>query len=146
MEFVGTTVDELIAHTKVCGAEVSVSDAAEEFLQALQPIGRPFDIPWTFAETLDVFAGQLPTHLRTVLTEPGSGPSENHLEACAVALALEAGVTLQPLTGADMRRLQHTASHALESSSWGRRSPYPWDTVAAARLDEYDFFALRANT
>lgn len=145
MEFVGTTVDELLTHTRVLTPGGCVVSAAESLLSAMEPIGRPFDVPWTFTESLDVFADQLPAHLRTALAEPGSMPTENHLEACAVSLALEAGVTLQPLSPADMRRLQHTAAHAIDCDSWGRRSRYPWDTFAAADLAPFEFFALRTN-
>jgi len=145
MEFVGTTVDELLTHTRVLTPGGCVVGAAHRLLEAMEPIGQPFDMPWLFTESFDVFADQLPAHLRCALEEPGSTPTENHLEACAVSLALEAGVTLQPLRPTDMRRLQHTAAHALQSAEWGRRSPHPWDSVAAADLHRFEFFALRAN-
>ena len=145
MEFVGTTVDALLAHTRVLTPGGCVVTAANQLLEAMEPIGRPFDVPWTFTESLDVFSDQLPAHLRSALEAPGNAPTENHLEACAVSLALEVGVTLQPLTLSDMRRLQHTAAHALQSAAWGRRSPYPWDTVATADLEQFEFFALRTN-
>ena len=145
MQFVGTTVDALLAHTRVLTPGGCVVGAAHRLLDAMEPIGQPFDVPWSFTESLEVFGDQLPAHLRVALEEPGSSPTENHLEACAVSLALEAGVTLQPLRPADMRRLQHTAAHALQSAAWGRRSSYPWDTVADADLRSFEFFALRTN-
>ena len=146
MKFVGATVDELLKHSNSTRPNGDVADAAAEFLAALQPIGESFDVPWKFSDSLEVLCNWLPDELRDRLTRPGCSTPENHLEASIVALALEAGVALQPLSKSEMRRLQHTATHATKCSAWGRQSSYPWDTVAAADIDPYDFFALSAPT
>jgi len=142
MRFVGATVDELLKHTQAPHAGGDVADAAAAFLASLEPIGESFDVPWKFSDSLDVLCEWLPEDLSYRLAQPGGYPSQNHLEACIVALALEAGVALQPLSKTEMRRLQHTARHATNCSAWGRQSPYPWDTVAVADIDSFDFFAL----
>ncbi|MFT7476047.1 MAG: hypothetical protein ACI81L_002995 [Verrucomicrobiales bacterium] len=146
MRFVGATVDELLKHGESVAAEDDVSAAADDFLASLQPIGDSFHMPWKFNESLEVLEDWLPPDLRDRLTRPGGSKPENHLEACVVALALEAGVRLQPLTKGDMQRLQHIAQHATRRSAWGRQSSYPWDTVATADIESYDFFALFAPT
>ncbi len=146
MKFVGATVDELLKHGEGLRADDDVVSAAEDLLQSLHPIGDSFDLPWKFTDSLVVLESYLPDDLRERLAKPGSCVPENHLEACVVSLALEAGIRLQPLTRADMVRLQHVAQHATNSDAWGRQSSYPWDTVADAELDEFDFFALCART
>jgi hypothetical protein len=146
MRFVGATVDELLKHGDNVAAECDITRAADAFLASLEPIGDSFDLPWKFSESLDILQCWLPDDLRERLTKPGGCPPENHLEASIVALALEAGVRLQPLTKNDMQRLQHVAKHATDNAAWGRQSPYPWDTVASASIDDYDFFALFAPT
>ena len=146
MKFVGATVDELLKHGENAPADNDVVVAAEALLQSLHPIGDGFDMPWKFADSLDVLEDFLPEDLHDRLTKPGGSTPQNHLEACVVSLALEAGVRLEPLTKADMVRLQHVAQHATEHEAWGRQSPYPWDTVANASLSEYEFFALCART
>lgn len=142
MKFVGATVDALLRHAQAPAPGTDVDVAAAEFLASLEPIGEAFDVPWKFGESLDVLCEWLPDDLRDRLSSPGGCPPENHLEACVVALALEAGVALQPLSKAEMRRLQHTAMHATRCDAWGRQSPYPWDTVATADIERFDFFAL----
>ncbi len=146
MMFVGATVEELLKHTSAPDAGQDVAAAAATFLATLEPIGDSFDIPWKFSDSLDVLCEWLPDELRDRLLSPGGCPPENHLEACIVALALEAGVFLQPLSKTEMRRLQHTARHATSCAAWGRQSPYPWDTVATADIDSFDFFALSSST
>lgn len=146
MKFVGATVDELLKHSAGSRSNGDVADAAADFLAALQPIGESFDVPWKFSDSLEVLCNWLPDDLRERLTRPGCSTPENHLEASIVALALEAGVTLQPLSKSEMLRLQHTATYATKCSAWGRQSPYPWDTVATADIESYDFFALSAPT
>lgn len=146
MRFVGATVDELLKHGDNVSDDVDVGDAAEQFLCGLAPIGDSFEMPWKFAESLDVLKSWLPTDLQERLAKPGGCRPENHLEASIVALALEAGVRLQPLSKSDMVRLQHVAHHATECEAWGRQSPYPWDTVASANIEDFDFFALFAPT
>lgn len=146
MKFVGATVDELLKHTQVPRTNGDVAGAAERFLASFEPIGDSFDVPWKFNDSLDVLREWLPEELRDRLTKPGGCRPENHLEACIVALALEGGVALQPLSKSEMRRLQHTAQHATKCSAWGRQSSYPWDTVAEADIDDYDFFALTTPT
>ena len=118
--------------------------AAEALLDSLEPIGDDFELAWKFNESLEVLANFLPEDLRKRLEYPGGTKPVNHLEACCVALALEAGVCLEPLTKSEMQRLQHVTEHMTKSSGWGRQSPYPWDTVAAANIEQYDFFALSA--
>lgn len=142
MKFVGATVEDLLKHTNAPHADGDVAAAAASFLATLEPIGESFDVPWKFNDSLDVLCEWLPDDLHDRLTKPGGGRPENHLEACIVALALEAGVALQPLSKSEMRRLQHTARHATECAAWGRSSPYPWDTVAVADIESFDFFAL----
>jgi len=142
MKFVGASVEELLKHAQAPLCSSDVGTAAEAFLASLEPIGEAFDVPWKFDDSLDVLCEWLPDELRDRLSKPGGCPPENHLEACIVALALEAGVALQPLSKSEMRRLQHTALHATKCSAWGRQSSYPWDTVAVADIDAYDFFAL----
>ena len=146
MRFVGTTVDALLTHQEMASTDDDVALAAKKLLALLEPIGDSFDMPWKFAESLDVLGSWLPSDLRERLNKPGGCRPENHLEASIVALALEAGVRLQPLTKSDMHRLQHIAKHATQNSAWGRQSSYPWDTVAMAHIDEFDFFALSAPT
>ena len=142
MKFVGASVDELLKHTRSVQSHKDVVTAASEFLASLVPIGEPFDIPWKFNDSLEVLSAWLPEDLSDRLTKPGGGAPANHIEACIVALALEAGVTLQPLSKTEMLRLQHTAKHATKCAAWGRQSSYPWDSVAVADIDSYDFFAL----
>ena len=146
MRFVGATVDELLKHGDSVSPHADIGDAAEDFLASLEPIGESFEMPWKFAESLDVLSNWLPPELNERLAKPGGCRPENHLEASIVALALEAGVRLQPLTKQDMIRLQHVAQHATENDAWGRQSPYPWDTVASADIEDFDFFALFAPT
>lgn len=147
MRFVGATVDALRRHggtPNVHSGDIAV--AAEAFLASLEPIGEDFEVPWKFTESLEVLAGFLPQDLINRLERPGGSPPENHLEACFIALALEGGVRLEPLTKCEMQRLQHVTDHMTRNESWGRQSSYPWDTVAAADLDKYDFFALSSAT
>lgn len=146
MKFVGATVDELLKHSNGTRSNGDVAHAAADFLAALQPIGDSFDVPWKFSDSLEVLCNWLPDDLRDRLTRPGCSTPENHLEASIVALALEAGVALQPLSKSEMLRLQHTATYATKCAAWGRQSSYPWDTVATADIDPYDFFALSAPT
>ena len=146
MKFVGATVEDLLKHTHAPHADGDVAVAAAAFLSTLEPIGESFDVPWKFSDSLDVLCQWLPEELSDRLMRPGGCPPENHLEACIVALALEAGVALQPLSKTEMRRLQHTARHATNCAAWGRQSPYPWDTVATADIDSFDFFALSSPT
>lgn len=146
MKFVGATVDELLKHSTDTRAQCDVGAAADRFLAALQPIGESFDVPWKFNDSLEILRAWLPDDLRDRLTRPGCSAPENHLEACIVALALEAGIALQPLSRSEMLRLQHTATYATKSAAWGRQSSYPWDTVATADLNGFDFFALSAPT
>ena len=103
-------------------------------------------MPWKFIESLEALGSFLPDDLRNRLERPGGSAPENHLEACIVALALEAGVSLEPLTKDEMKQLQSVTEHMTENEAWGRRSSYPWDTIAAADLDRFDFFALSAST
>lgn len=142
MKFVGATVGELLTHASGSAVDGDVTSAAERLLESLEPIGASFDVPWKFNDSLDVLCEWLPFELRERLMHPGGHRPENHLEACLVALALEAGVALEPLTRTEMLRLQQTAEHATSCAAWGRQSPYPWDTVAKADIDGYDFFAL----
>ena len=144
MRFVGATVEDLVRHGE-SPENSDVGDAAEAFLATLEPIGDDFDLPWKFNESLEALANFLPDDLRNRLERPGGSTPENHLEACIVALALEAGVCLEPLTKDEMERLQQATEHMTESDAWGRRSSYPWDTIAAADLDRFDFFALSAS-
>ncbi len=145
MRFVGAAVEELVRHrTSPGGGDVIVR--AETFIEALEPIGDDFDLPWKFTESLQVLSDFLPTDLCHRLEHPGGTMPTNHLEACFVALALEAGVSLEPLTKTEMQRLQHVTKHMTETSGWGRQSPYPWDTIAEADIDRFDFFALTAET
>jgi len=146
MLFVGATVDELLKHGENVPTYDNVVEAGESLLQALHPIGDGFDMPWKFSDSLDVLEGWMPDDLHDRLSKPGGSAPENHLEACVVALALEAGVRLQPLSRADMVRLQHIAQHANDNEAWGRQSSYPWDTVATADLADFEFFALCART
>lgn len=146
MKFVGATVGELLKHGESLRADDDVVSAAEDLLQSLHPIGDAFDLPWKFSDSLEVLESYLPDDLRERLEKPGGFVPENHLEACVISLALEAGIRLQPLSKADMVRLQHIAQHATSCEAWGRQSPYPWDTVAVAELDDFDFFALCAQT
>lgn len=145
MRFVGSTVDDLVKHgdtpPKSC-----VELAAGTLISSLQPIGENFDLPWKFNESLEVLANFLPRGLIARLERPGASTPVNHLEACVVALALEGGVRLEPLTKNEMQRLQHVSDHMTKSDGWGRQSPYPWDTVAAADIEKFDFFALSAVT
>lgn len=140
MMFVGATVEELLAVVSPTGD--SVDDTARRLLEQLEPIGEPFEVPWQFADALEVFGDQLPSELHRRLATPGEDAPANHLEACTVALALEAGVTLQPLTPSDIRRIQHCVSHTIDRGGFGRQSPHPWDSIAEAVIDAYDFFAL----
>ena len=144
MKFVGATVDELLKHEDVVSSNADVNTAADAFLASLEPIGDSFQMPWKFSESLHVLRDWLPSELNERLAKPGGCLPENHLEASVVALALEAGVQLQPLTKNDMVRLQHVAKHATDNAAWGRQSPYPWDTVADANIEDFDFFALFA--
>ena len=146
MRFVGATVDDLRKHGQSPGQSGNIAAAAEEFLASLEPIGEDFELPWKFAESLEMLAGFLPEDLCERLERPGASTPENHLEACIVALALEGGIRLEPLTKAEMQRLQHVTDHMTRSDAWGRQSSYPWDTVAAADLEKYDFFALSSAT
>lgn len=146
MRFVGATVDELLKHGDMVSADDDVCRAADDFLSSLAPIGDSFEMPWKFSESLDVLRDWLPGELQERLAKPGGCRPENHLEASIVSLALEAGVRLQPLSRQDMIRLQHVAQYATESDAWGRQSPYPWDTVASADIEDFDFFALFAPT
>ncbi len=146
MRFVGATVDDLRKHGQSPGESGNIAEAAETFLASLEPIGDDFELPWKFAESLEVFADFLPQDLCERLEHPGGTKPVNHLEACFVALALEGGICLEPLTKAEMQRLQHVTEQMTESNAWGRQSPYPWDTVAAADIDKYDFFALSSAT
>lgn len=146
MKFVGATVDELLKHTHGPPSDADIATAAAEFLASLEPIGEPFDVPWKFSDSLEILRNWLPHELSDRLTKPGESPPENHVEACIVALALEAGVSLQPLSKSEMLRLQHTARYATKCSAWGRQSSYPWDTVAFADIESYDFFALSCPT
>lgn len=142
MKFVGATVDELLKYANAPCIDGDVAAAAARFLASLEPIGASFDVPWKFSDSLDVLHEWLPADLRDRLMRPGGHRPENHLEACLVALALEAGVALEPLSKTEMLRLQQTAEHATNCAAWGRQSSYPWDTVAIANIDSYDFFAL----
>ena len=63
-----------------------------------------------------------------------------------MALALEGGIRLEPLTRLEMQRIQHLSNHLTKKAGWGRQSSYPWDTVASADLGTFDFFALSATT
>ena len=146
MRFVAATVDELRKLGGGPGERDDVASAAEEFLASLEPIGEDFELPWKFAESLEVLADFVPRDLVERLERPGGSPPSNHLEACFIALALEGGIRLEPLTKAEMLRLQHATEHMTRNEAWGRQSAYPWDTVAAADLDGYDFFALSAAT
>ena len=146
MRFVGGTVDDLRRHGGPANVGNDISDAAEAFLASLEPIGDDFELPWKFSESLEVLASFLPEDLINRLERPGGSLPTNHLEACFVALALEGGVRLEPLTKAEMQRLQHVTDHMTRNEAWGRQSPYPWDTVAAANLEKYDFFALSSAT
>ncbi len=146
MRFVGSTVDELRKLGSGPSERQDVAAAAEAFVASLEPIGEDFELPWKLAESLEVLAGFVPQDLLQRLERPGGSPPSNHLEACFVALALECGIRLEPLTKAEMQRLQHATQHMTQNEAWGRQSPYPWDTVAAADIDRYDFFALSAAT
>ena len=144
MRFVGANVADLLSHDHFANSGPDVVSDAEHFLRAFEQIGDPFDLPWKFTESLEILRSWLPRDLERRLFEPGQTTPENHLEASIVALALEAGVRLQPLTRSEMRRLQHVVQHASTNDAWGRQSSYPWDTVASAQLDNFDFFALSA--
>jgi len=146
MKFVGATVDELLKHGENVPAHDGVVEAAEALLQSLHPIGDEFEMPWKFGDSLDVLESWLPEDLLDRLSKPGGSKPANHLEACVVSLALEAGIRLEPLTRGQMVRLQHIAHHATEQDAWGRQSSYPWDTVATADLADFEFFALCART
>ena len=145
MRFVGASVDELRTHGEgSCNGDVVA--AAEALLATLDPIGDEFEVPWKFVESLEVLTEYMPADLRTRLEEPGARCPENHLEASLVALALEAGIRLEPLTKPEMKRIQHLTDHVTKNERWGRHSSYPWDTVADADIDQYDFFALTVAT
>lgn len=145
MRFVGASVDELRKHGEgPCNGDVVA--AAEALLATLNPIGDDFELAWKFSESLQVLAEFMPSDLLSRLEAPGSRRPENHLEASLVALALEAGIRLEPLTKHEMKRIQHLTDHLTQTEKWGRQSPYPWDTVADADLDEFDFFALTVAT
>lgn len=145
MRFVGASVDELRKHGEgPCNGDVVA--AAEALLQTFNPIGDDFEMPWKFTESLEVLAEFMPPELRARLESPGSRRPENHLEASLVALALEAGIRLEPLTKPEMKRIQHLTDHLTKNAKWGRQSSYPWDTVAIADIDQFDFFALTAAT
>lgn len=146
MRFVGASVDDLRKHGQSPGRNGDIAEAAEAFLASLDPIGDDFELPWKFTESLEMLADFLPKELCDRLEHPGASKPENHLEACLIALALEAGVRLEPLTKSEMQRLQHVTDHMTKSDAWGRQSSYPWDTVAAADLDKYGFFALTSAT
>lgn len=145
MRFVAATVDELLRHSEgPCSSDLE--QAAEALLSTLTPIGEEFEVPWKFTESLEVLAEFMPEDLRLRLETPGASCPENHLEASLVALALEAGVRLEPLTKHEMLRIQHLSEHLTKNERWGRQSPYPWDTVAQADIDEFNFFALSVAT
>lgn len=146
MRFVAATVDDLRKLGSTPSERNDIASAAEAFLASLEPIGDDFELPWKFAESLEVLADFVPRDLVDRLERPGASLPTNHLEACFIALALEGGVRLEPLTKAEMRRLQHATEHMSRNEAWGRQSAYPWDTVAAADLEGYDFFALSAAT
>lgn len=146
MRFVGSTVDDLRKSGDMPCDGQDLENTVEAFLASLEPIGDDFELPWKFAESLGLFADFLPGDLINRLEHPGGSPPANHLEACFIALALEGGVRLEPLTQTEMARLQHVTSHMMESKGWGRQSPYPWDTIAAADLEKFDFFALSSAT
>ena len=78
------------------------------------------------------------------LLNPGMSVPSNHLEATVLSLAREGGVCLEPLTAADVRRMQHGAQQAIEAGVWGRQSPHPWDTLAEADVDPSWFYAFAA--
>lgn len=142
MRFVGATVDTLLAHTSVHTGGSEIGKAATEFLAALTPIGDPFEVPWKLGESLEVLDPWVPETLVSRLLHPGTTPPVNHLEASALSLAREAGMCLEPFTPADMHRLQHGVRRAIQSQTWGRQSPHPWDTIAEAGIDSSWFVAL----
>lgn len=142
MQFVGGSVDSLLQHGGQPKPDDDLSGAAEALLSLLHPIGESFDMPWKFADSIDVLGQLLPSDLAERLSDPGRRTPQNHLEACVRALALEVGVCLEPLTKNEMLRLQHIAQHATDQDLWGRQSPYPWDTVADADLADLNFFAF----
>ena len=139
--FVAATVETLLNHRSVT-EKPCVERAANELLSAFDQVGEPFDVPWKLFQSLDVLDAWVPEDLTQRLMHPGESRPENHLEASVVALAREGGVRLEPLTLSDMLRLQHGTRKLTETQGWGRRSPHPWDTVAAADLDAWRFFAL----
>lgn len=145
-QFVGASVGTLLEHDRPCPTAADIDGAARDLLASLSPIGDPFEMPWKFTDGLALFMEWLPEDLSERLLRPDSVRVKNHLEASIVALALEAGVCLQPLTRNDMVRLQHVTERITAQEAWGRQSPYPWDTFAEASLDDCAFFALASPT
>ncbi len=134
--FVGARAADLVAHAR----EHDSSPA--ELFTVLETIGSPFDVPWGLTDALPLLADVLPGALYERLDQPSRAFPENHVEACAVAMAREGGVVLAPFDRAGMRRLQHSIGWMIESERWERRSLHPWDAVSSAELGDLDFFAL----
>ena len=103
-----------------------------------------FEVPWKLKESLSVLDPWVPADLEMRLLNPGMSVPSNHLEATVLSLAREGGVCLEPLTAADVRRMQHGAQQAIEAGVWGRQSPHPWDTLAEADVDPSWFYAFAA--
>lgn len=142
MGFFGATVDTLLEHRHVTACGTEIDTAAEDFLAALTPIGDPFAVPWKLFESLQILSAWVPEPLAKRLSSPGLTAPVNHLEASMLSLVREVDSCLEPLTKADMHRIQHGVQCAIDADDWGRHSPYPWDTVAQADIDSWGFFAL----
>lgn len=144
MRFVGAPVETLLANMSGTTRSSDIATAAQQLFEALTPVGEPFEVPWKLQESLGVLSAWIPANLEMRLLNPGMRVPSNHLEASVLSLAREGGVCLEPFTAADLQRLQHGARRAIDAGDWGRQSPHPWDTLAAAQLDAEWFFAFSA--
>ena len=144
MRFVGAPVDALLEFDDAKSLGTDVATAASELLAALNPVGDPFELPWKPKESLSVLDPWVPADLEMRLLNPGMSVPSNHLEATVLSLAREGGVCLEPLSAADIRRMQHGAQQAIQAGVWGRQSPHPWDTLAEAEVDPSWFYAFAA--
>ena len=144
MRFVGASVDALLEFDDANSFGTDVASAASVLLATLNPLGDPFEVPWKLKESLSVLDPWVPADLEMRLLNPGMSVPSNHLEATVLSLAREGGVCLEPLTAADIRRMQHGAQQAIEAGVWGRQSPHPWDTLAEAEVDPSWFYAFAA--
>ena len=144
MRFVGAPVDALLEFDDAKSLGTDIATAASELLAALNPVGDPFELPWKLKESLSVLDPWVPADLEMRLLNPGMSVPSNHLEATVLSLAREGGVCLEPLSAADIGRMQHGAQQAIQAGVWGRQSPHPWDTLAEAEVDPSWFYAFAA--